>query len=261
MAHPGSLPGGGRSGIENAYLSYVGIPGLAIEGGYMDLPYTLGEAMSSNDILFMERASSTEVAINIAAGDFRSTAGVRWYNDLFWLGVNVTGPTSGAIHSWQSVTPPGMSEQLGGTARAVWHVVNQPGFGIHIGGDAEALFKPADDFVTGLKSLTLGERPELRIDPTNILTTGPITNVTGAQVYSVEAAANYGPLLVQGEYYFYNVDRALGLSSLRFNGGYAEAGWVITGESRRPTLASFRKIPSRGRAAVGAHGKSQPATA
>jgi phosphate-selective porin OprO/OprP len=125
-----------------------------------------------------------------------------------------------------------MSEQLSGIARAVWHVVNQPGFGIHIGGDAEALFKPADDLVTGLKSLTLGERPELRIDPTNILTTGPIANVTGAQVYSVEAAANYGPLLVQGEYYFYNVDRALGLSSLRFNGGYAEAGWVITGESR-----------------------------
>jgi phosphate-selective porin OprO/OprP len=229
---PGSLPGGGRSGIENAYLSYVGIKGLAIEVGYIDVPYTLGESTSSNDILFMERASSTNVAISIAGDDFRSAAGARLYNDLFWFGAYVTGPTSGAIHAWQSVTPPGMTEQLGGTARAVWHVVNQPGFGIHIGGDAEALFKPSDDFVTGVKSLTLGDRPELRIDPTNILTTGPIANVTGAQVYSVEAAANYGSLLVQGEYYFYIIDRALGLPSLKFNGGYAEAGWVITGESR-----------------------------
>src|SRR5262249_60865506 len=86
-----------------------------------------------------------------------------------------------------------------------------------------------------LKSLTLGERPELRIDPTNILTTGPIANVTGAQVCSVEAAANYGPLLVQGEYYFYNVDRALGLSSLRFNGGDGEAGWGFNRDVHRRT--------------------------
>ena len=37
----------------------------------MDLPYTLDEATSSNDIVFMERASSGIIAQNIAAGDFR----------------------------------------------------------------------------------------------------------------------------------------------------------------------------------------------
>ncbi len=47
----------------------------------MDMPYTLDEATSSNDILFMERASSGIIAQNIAAGDFRSTIGARWYND------------------------------------------------------------------------------------------------------------------------------------------------------------------------------------
>jgi len=55
----GFLPGGALSGIENAYLSYTGFKPfggtLAIVGGYMELPYTLGEATSSNDILFMER--------------------------------------------------------------------------------------------------------------------------------------------------------------------------------------------------------------
>ena len=59
----GFLPGGGLSGIENAYLSYTGIKPLggtlAIEGGYMDIPYTIDEATSSNDIVFMERASNT----------------------------------------------------------------------------------------------------------------------------------------------------------------------------------------------------------
>jgi phosphate-selective porin OprO/OprP len=229
---PGSLPGGGTSGIENAYLSYVGIPGLAIEAGYMDVIYTLGESMSSNDMMFMERASSAIVATNIAAGDFRSAAGARWYNDSFWLGAYATGPSSGAIHVGQSTSPAGTTEQFGGVARAVWHVANRKDFGVHIGADAEALFKPAENSATGIASLTLSDRPELRIDPTSLLTTGAIANVTSAQVYSAEAAANYGPFLLQGEYFFYNVDRASGLSSLSFNGGYVEAGWIITGESR-----------------------------
>jgi phosphate-selective porin OprO/OprP len=43
---PGSLPGGGTSGIEQAYLSYTGLSkwtgltGFAIEGGYMVVPYS-----------------------------------------------------------------------------------------------------------------------------------------------------------------------------------------------------------------------------
>ncbi|WP_409363782.1 porin, partial [Bradyrhizobium liaoningense] len=46
------------------------------------------------------------------------------------------------------------------------------------------------------------------------------------QVYSVEAAATYGPLIVQGEYFWYNVDRTantgvplVGAPSLKFQGG------------------------------------------
>lgn len=62
----GFLPGGGLSGIENAYLSYTGFKPFggqfAIEGGYMTVPYTLDEAMSSNDILFMERSSAQVIA-------------------------------------------------------------------------------------------------------------------------------------------------------------------------------------------------------
>ena len=42
--------------------------------------------------------------------------------------------------------------------------------------------------VTGAKTLTLSDRPELRIDPTAIITTRAISNVSGAQVYSVEAS-------------------------------------------------------------------------
>jgi phosphate-selective porin OprO/OprP len=72
----GFLPGGELSGIQNAYLSYRGIQPfggqLAIEGGHITVSYPLDEATSSNDILFLERASSQVIAANIAAGDPRS---------------------------------------------------------------------------------------------------------------------------------------------------------------------------------------------
>ena len=104
----------------------------------------------------------------------------------------------------------------------------------------------AAKLVTGAQTLTLSDRPELRIDPTTLLTTGALAGVSGAQVYSGEAAATLGPLYLQGEYFWYNIDRnALpGLTSVKFQGGYTEAGYVLTGESRNynPGSASYGGI-------------------
>ena len=239
----GFLPGGAVSGIENAYLSYTGFKPfggkLAIEGGIMDLAWTMDEATSSNDMLFMERASSGVIAANIAASDFRSTFGTRWYNDTFWAGAYVTGPTTGAIHSASSVNPNGTTEQYGVVARAAGQIVSGKDYSLHLGGDAEWLIQPPHNLVTGAQTLTLSDRPELRIDPTTLISTGALANVSGAQVYGVEAAGTYGPLIVQGEYYWFNVQRGaatglppIGAPDVKFQGGYVQAGYVLTGESR-----------------------------
>jgi phosphate-selective porin OprO and OprP len=246
----GFLPGGALSGIENAYLSYTGFKPfggkLAIEGGVMDLPYTLDEASSSNDLPFMERAASGITATNIAAGDFRSTFGARWYTDTFWAGAYVTGPTTGAIHSASSVNPNGTTEQYGTFARVAGQIVSGKDYSLHIGGDAEWLIQPPHNLVAGTQTLTLSDRPEVRIDPTTLVSTGAIAGVSGAQVYSAEAAGTYGPLFFQGEYFWYNVDRTAfaPLPSLRFQGGYAEAAYVLTGETRtyNPAAASYGGI-------------------
>jgi phosphate-selective porin OprO/OprP len=240
----GFLPGGALSGIENAYLSYTGFKPfggkLAVEGGVMDLPYTLDEASSSNDIPFMERAASGIAATNIAAGDFRSAFGARWYTDQFWAGAYVTGPTTGAIHSASSINPPGTTEQYGTFARVAGQVVSGKDYSLHIGGDAEWLIQPPHNLIAGTQTLTLSDRPEVRIDPTVLVSTAAIAGVSGAQVYSAEAAATYGPLFFQGEYFWYNVDRNAfaPLPSLKFQGGYAEAAYVLTGETRPYNSAS-----------------------
>ena len=238
----GFLPGGALAGVEQAYLSYTGFKPfggkLAIEGGVMDLPYTLDEATSSNDILFLERASASIIAINIAASDFRSAFGSRWYNDTFWAGAYVTGPKTGDIHSASSVNPSGTTEQYGSVARVASQIVSGKDYSLHIGGDAEWLIQPPHNLIAGTQTLTLSDRPELRIDPTTLVSTGALANVSSAQVYSVEAAGAYGPLFFQGEYFWFNVERnaatglpPIGAPSLKFDGGYAQASYVLTGET------------------------------
>ncbi len=270
------LPGGAVSGIENAYLSYTGFKPfggkLAIEGGIMDLAWTLDEATSSNDMLFMERASSGVIAANIAASDFRSTFGSRWYNDQFWAGAYVTGPTTGAIHSASSVSPNGTTEQYGVVARAAGQIVSGKDYSLHLGGDAEWLIQPPHNLVTGAQTLTLSDRPELRIDPTTLISTGALANVSGAQVYGVEAAGTYGPLIVQGEYYWFDVQRGattglppIGAPDVKFQGGYVQAGYVLTGETHAYNARERRLRRHRTQDPIlvgrwaGAHGKSPPA--
>ena len=148
------------------------------------------------------------------------------------------GPTTGAIHSASSVNPNGTTEQYGVVARAAGQVVSGKDYSLHLGGDAQFLIQPPHNLVAGSQTLTLSDRPELRIDPTTLVSTGALANVSAAQVYSAEAAGTYGPLYFQGEYFWFNVERnavtglpPIGAPNLHFQGGYAEASYVLTGES------------------------------
>jgi len=158
----------------------------------------------------------------------------------------VTGPATGAIHSASSVNPNGTTEQYGTFARAAGQIVSGKDYSLHIGGDAEWLHQPPHNLIAGTQTLTLSDRPEVRIDPTTLVSTGAIAGVSGAQVYSAEVAGTYGPLFFQGEYFWYNVDRSafVPLPSLKFQGGYAEAAYILTGESRpyNPGSASYGGI-------------------
>jgi phosphate-selective porin OprO and OprP len=231
-------PGGAGTttgGIQTAELTYNGfnkgpLP-LAFDLGYMDTPFMLDEATSSNDIMFMERASIQTVASGIFANDFRSALGVRSNNDRYWAGVYLTGPQSGATHT--------TGEQYGSFGRATYQVLQGPDYSVHLGADAGGLLKPPT--VGGVDTISLSDRPELRLDPTSILTTGALGTaahpVEDAQVYGVEGAAGWRNLFLQGEYYHINVDR-LGLAANGFDGGYIETSLTITGEQRKYLAAT-----------------------
>lgn len=236
-----STAGAPTSGIQTAEMTYNGlnkapVP-LAFDLGYMTTPFTLEQATSSNDIMFVERPSSQAIAASIMAGSYRSALGVRSNDNRYWTGVYLTGPTSGAAHT--------TGEQMGAFGRASYQVLQNPEYSLHLGVDAGGLLKPPT--VAGIRTITLSDRPELRVDPIAILSTGALGTaanpVDDAAVYGVEAAVGYRSLFAQGEYLRIDVDRAK-LPTNGFNGGYVEASWTLTGEHRNyiPATGAYSGI-------------------
>ncbi|MDB5407285.1 MAG: putative polyphosphate-selective porin [Rhodospirillales bacterium] len=222
--------GAATTQINHAYLAYTGFRPVVIEGGYMDVPWTLDEATSSNDIMFLERASAGVVATNLAAGDARSALGVRSNGTWWWAGGYATGPSAGVSHTGSN------GQQLGGVARATINPIQTDALSLHFGVDGMYVAQPRSG-TPPVDSLTLTDRPDLRVDPTSFLSTGAITT-KHAEVIGVEAAAAWGSFFAQGEYYHYMVDRfsstsAIANRTLNFDGGYIEASYVLTGEGHK----------------------------
>jgi len=191
-------PGALVSGLENALLTYSGLKNhgvpLVFDLGYMDVPFSQEESTSSNDIPLVERAAIINVATNIFANDFRSAFGVRSFSDRYWAGAYVTGPTSGTNHT--------TGEQLGAFGRAGYNILYSPEGFFHLEADVGALLKPPAP--GGVRSITLSDRPETRVDPNQILSTGgalgtaanPLMNV---EVYGGGGIAEWRNFAVDGE--------------------------------------------------------------
>jgi phosphate-selective porin OprO/OprP len=231
--------GAPTSGIENAYITYNGfykphnlIP-LAFDIGAIDIPWTLGEATSSNDIMFMERASPQIIATEFGGGDARPVFGVRSNNDRYYFNAYLTGPSTGALHSDTTATcPVGQPSadcdgpQLAFLTRATYQFIQTDDFSLHLGADFGDLLRPRGS--TNLETITLSDRPELRIDPTTFISTGAMEARSGT-VFDGEAAATLGNAYVDGEFYHYSVNR-ITVPDVEFNGGYVEASYAIGGK-------------------------------
>jgi phosphate-selective porin OprO/OprP len=246
------------TGIQTAQVGYTGIKNMIFEIGYSDTFFTLDEATSSNETLFMERASPANVATNVNTGDFRSNVGARWFDDRLWLGAYFTGPQNQQFHN--------QGESIGAFQRVAYQVLAEPDYSLHVGVGIDEIIKtpynggnmPSTTSTLGsdgktittsnspaTNSIALSDRPELRIDSTSLLSTGQLGTivngvshpVSGGYIADLELAGGYGPLFMQGEYLHYSIDRT-GLGSADFDGGYGEVAYTLTGEARKYNKAS-----------------------
>jgi len=265
------------SGVENAFLTYNGFYShnsqfpVAFDFGIMDVPWTLEEATSSNDLMFLERSTAQVIATSFGGGDFRSSLDLRSNNDRYWLGLFLTGPNSGALHTagascntgTEAVTPgtpcvtsaqmTGLGPQLSFLARGAYQLMQEKDATFHLGFNYANLFAPRVGANTA--AILLADRPELRVDPTSFLNTGNIP-ASGGQVFGVEVAASYKNFFAQGEYYHYVVDTRAAVPTLpgnlqggipgpalNFDGGYFQASYSIGGTRHYdPTRGAYTGV-------------------
>lgn len=225
--------GGSPDGMATLYeanINYSPVKALTLTGGYFKPWLTLQDSMSSNDFLFLERPSIVEAARNIAGGDARSAVGARWAEDRYFFAAYLTGASYGSQTSGNA-TP----QQTGATLRLAGRPVATDDWDVHAGFSASDAFR-IQRSSTG-QTLTVQDRPELRIDQNRLVSTGAL-NARSAYTYGPEFALRWRNFMLQGEYIRIGVDRTDGGAAVRtpgleFSGGYAEASWVITGEPRR----------------------------
>jgi len=232
--------------IKDAWVGYTGILApFTFQIGAMSPPANLGDATTGADLLLNERASPAQMSRGLAAGGDvgRESVGFAGYGDWWNVSAFLTGDTVGKA----DLIAPGSSQEAV-VGRAVFAPIHDPetNLTVHIGGNGSYVIHPAQTTtVSGSTGLpvtgdfsSFSDYPEIRVDSVTFLNTGSIA-ATSAYATGVEGAVSYGPLLLEGENFWYGIDRVPtpGKTDPNFSGWYVEGSWVITGEPRRYNIA------------------------
>lgn len=232
------LGGSGQEGstISQAYVQYNGFKPLAVRVGAYPVPIGLDDTTPASDTIFLERASPAEIARATAGGDGRMAASIIYAPDRY----NVTLSYSGAKVGDAAV----FDEQQALLGRLAALLVKTRDANVLVEGDATYVFDPPDATAgpNGQGLVNLQDRPELRVDGARLISTGNIDSSSIFQ-WSTEGGANWKNFYAQGGYFHYDVQRrASAVPDPTFDGWYAQASVVLTGEPRRydAARATFR---------------------
>jgi phosphate-selective porin OprO/OprP len=223
----------GSTVLDEAFLAFKGLKPLTFQIGAFKPPLTMEDSTSSNEITFIERASAVNVATSQTAGTARNAVGVKANGQQWFAAAFLTGSTPGVEVD---------DEAVGATLRAAGRPLMEKDYNLHIGAWGTELFRPPQT-AGAVQTLTLQDRPELRVDSNRLVSTGALP-ADGFAAWGLEAAGNYKSFSLQGEYMKFYLDQDNGPNptalrpSLDFDGYYVAASWVLTGESR--TYSSSR---------------------
>ena len=236
----GGSPDGSPT-LYEANLNFTGFKPVTATIGYFKPWFSLYDSQSSNDFLLMERPSIIEISRNVAAGDARASVGAKASTDQYFASWYMTGATYGAQSS--SLLN---GEQVSTVGRLAGRPYYDDDWNLHLDFSGEYVFHPNINAngTPGVSRTTfnLQDRPEDRAaDQNRLISTGNLS-ISNVGVYGGEVGINWRNFLVQGGYYHIGETQsklqgqpAPGLS---FNGGYVEAGWVMTGEPIRYSTGS-----------------------
>lgn len=210
---------GDKVAIKDAYVQTGLTDELKIRAGHFKEFYGIDHLTSDNYVTFMERASSSvywpdeAMGVGLIYGD-EKLYGIQ--AGIYSPGVASGG--AGGTTDW-SVTGRG-------------YVAPQIGSGVvHVG--LNGSYRGYETSAT----TKFEQRPETHLAE-KVLRTGNIANPSSETRFGPEIAAVFGPVSAQAQYDWSQIDRDGGLPSVSTEGGYVEASWFVTGESRNYDVKS-----------------------
>ncbi len=222
----GGTEGAGR--IQSLYVEYDGAAPLALRIGAYPAPGGLEDNTGSPDTIFLERAQASDVIRNAVAGDGRNAASAIYAGERVYASLSVTGA---------KVADPAVFDEQQALLGRVSGLVYQSGETrvVLSATGAYAYRFPALAAGSGsARIFTISASPEITVDSTGtkLVSTGAI-DTQSAFLWGVEGAAQWANLYAQAGYFGYDVSRRNSpLSDPNFSGWYAQATWILTGESR-----------------------------
>ena len=232
--------------IQQAWVSYKGfLDPFSFQIGAFPPPANLGDATASDDLLFNERPSGSQISRSLGGDDGRTAAGFVG-NGSWWF---ASGFLSGDTAGKGALMAPSATQGnfVGRVAVFPWYDP-ATNFNVHLGGNYTDVFKPQEttnSSAVTTTGITFSDRPELRVDNFTLLNTGAI-NAKSAYTAGIEGAVSWGPVLLEAENFWYGADRKIptpGVTNPNFSGWYADLSWVLTGEYRKynPSTASYTR--------------------
>jgi phosphate-selective porin OprO and OprP len=231
------LGGSGTEGptrINDAWISYTGFAPFAVQIGAFSPPANLDDGTTPEDLLFVERASASELSRTLGGADGRLGLGVRGSGSRWMGALTLTSRTVNDAEVFDAQTA------LVGRAGAL--VVTGADYNLHLGLSGTYVLHPPDqgaDVAGARYGIRFRERPEIRVDSTRLIDTGPI-DADHAYAGSAEMAGNWRNFYLQAENYWFGIKRRqpTTLSNPTFGGYYLQGSWVLTGEPHRYNTAS-----------------------
>ena len=231
--------------IQELWVQYSGLRPFHLRIGAFAPFIGLEDANSTNGLPFLERPASSDLARNVAGGDYREAAQLVANTGRWFLSAAVTGRTFGTVNSTASGVSQPYDSQLGAVGRAAIIPFKGKDWLLHVGVHGSWVARPADaggpdaSLSSARYPVEFRIQPELRVDATRLIDTGAI-DARHAFTAGAELAAQKGPVYLQAEYESLGIERRdRTLADPHFSGWYVEGSWMLTGEKRAYNYGNY----------------------
>ena len=222
--------------LRNIYFWIKDIPWFGtLKFGHFKTPMSLAGYGSSRDSVGMESSAVVDafkpgLKLGIQTGRAGQADRFSWATGLFVDGDDQErgdASESGGRAIGRMTGLPWFSDEEGEAVRLS-----------HLGASINYTF-------SNLDTIRYRSRPESFVAPF-LVDTGDLGNARSALISGLEFANVHGPVSLQAEYMFSNVESPDGIRA-RFDGGYLMGSWFLTGESRpyRRDIGVFDRLTPR----------------